>query len=32
MDDVNHLLNGKFAIKYPGNSVEAMRSIAKAHG
>lgn len=31
MDEVNSLLNGKFAIKYAGSGVEAMSEIHKAH-
>lgn len=32
LDDVNFLLNGKYAVKYAGKSLEAMREIAQAHG
>jgi 26S proteasome regulatory subunit N6 len=32
LDDVSNLLNGKFAVKYAGRSIEAMRQISKAHG
>ena len=31
LDEVNSLLNGKYAVKYAGRSIEAMRSITKAN-
>jgi 26S proteasome regulatory subunit N6 len=31
MDDVNALLNGKYAIKYAGPAIEAMNAIFKAY-
>jgi hypothetical protein len=31
LDEVNNLLNGKFAIKYAGASIEAMREISQAY-
>ncbi len=32
LDDVNSLLNGKYGLKYAGDSLTAMREIAQAHG